>query len=158
MWGVTSIKGTEDFQNKTYKKILLLILFFLPPCDTSVVVLSFLKLAGPTPWHAQGEGSVGSLNHCHREARRRDGNKISGQRICATAQSCLTMIRSTTRTFGIIYINGLLHLLCANHPSTDKTQRWAHNFPSSYELDSPGVLCVSSYEHKWNFPQTKIWI
>jgi hypothetical protein len=50
----------------------------------------------------------------------RDDNKVFGQRICATAQSCMTMIRTAMRTFRIIYIDGLLRLLCANHPNTDK--------------------------------------
>jgi hypothetical protein len=34
----------------------------------------------------------------------------------------MTTIRATTRMLGIIYIDDLLRLLCANHPNTDKTQ------------------------------------
>jgi hypothetical protein len=50
----------------------------------------------------------------------RDDNKVSRQHIYATARSSMTTIRATTRMFGIVYIDGLLHLLCANHPSIDK--------------------------------------
>jgi hypothetical protein len=49
-----------------------------------------------------------------------DNNKVFGQLICATAQSCTTMICAATRTLGIVYIDILLHLLCVNHPSIDK--------------------------------------
>jgi hypothetical protein len=73
-------------------------------------------------YHARGEGWAGSLNRCCCEARTRDGNKVSGQRNYATARSCTTTICAATRTFRIIYINDLLALLCANHPSADKTQ------------------------------------
>jgi hypothetical protein len=37
---------------------------------------------------------VRSLNHCHHKAHTRDDNKVSGQRICATAHSC-TRLRFT---------------------------------------------------------------
>jgi hypothetical protein len=151
------IKGTEDFQNKRHEKILLSILFLLPPYDVSALVLSCLKLIGPTPWHARGEGWARSPNHCHGEACTRDGNKVSGQHICATAQSCTSTIRAATRTFRIPYIDDLLHLPCAIHQSTDKIQRWDHDSPCSNGLASPGVR-VSSCKHSWNLPQAKIWI
>jgi hypothetical protein len=32
------------------------------------------------------------------------------------------MIHATMRTFGIVYIDSLLHLLYANHPNTDKSK------------------------------------
>jgi hypothetical protein len=49
-------------------------------------------------------------------------NKVSGQCICATAQTYTPMIRAVMRMLGIVYNDGLLHLLYANHPSVDKTQ------------------------------------
>jgi hypothetical protein len=150
MWGVMPIKSTEDFQNKRHKKILLSILFSLSlSCDDSVVVLSCFKLTGP--YRAWGEGWAGSLNRCRREARTRDDNKVSRQRICVTARSCTSTIHVATRTFGIVYIDGMLCLLCVNHPSADKIQLWANDSSCSNRLDSP-TFCVSSTEYLWNFP------
>jgi hypothetical protein len=123
----------------------------------SAVVLRCFKLAAPTPCHAWGDEWAGSPNQCHREARSKDGNKVSGQRICTTTQSCTSTIRAATWTFGIVYIDGLLRLLCTNHLSTDKIQRWAHDSLCINGLVLTGV-CVSSSEYSWNLPQTKIWI
>jgi hypothetical protein len=114
--------------------------------DDSTVVLSCFKLAGPTPCHAWGEGWAGSPNHCYREAHTRDDNKVSGQCTCVTARSCTSMIHAAMRTFGIIYIDDLLRLLCVNHPSDDKTPRWTHDSPCSNEL-VPLNDRVSSSEH-----------
>jgi hypothetical protein len=156
MWGVTPIKDPEDLQNKRRKKLLsisfFLFFFWQLCCDVEL-----LKACRPYSLSSMRRQVRRSLNLCHREAHMRDCNKVSGQCICATTRSCSTMIRAATRILGIVYIDGVLHLLCANHPSADKSQRWAHNSPSSNGLDSPSV-CVSSSEHLWNLPQTKIWI
>jgi hypothetical protein len=80
------------------------------------VVLSCFKLADPTPCGARGDGWAGSPNLFHREARTRDGNNISGQHVCVTARSCTSTIHTVTTAFRIVYIDGLLRLLYANHP------------------------------------------
>jgi hypothetical protein len=125
--------------------------------DDSAVMLNCFKLADPTPCHALGEGWAGSPNCFRRKARMKYGNKVPRQHIYVTARSYTSMIHATTRTFGIVCIDGLLRLLCANHPSVDKTQSWAPDSPCSNGLDLPGVY-VSCTEHSWNLPQTKIWI
>jgi hypothetical protein len=108
--------------------------------NNSAMVLSCFKLDSPTPCRTWREGWAGSPNRCRREACTRDNNNFFGQRICMSARSCMSMIYAATRTFGrIIYINGLLYLLCANHPSPNKTQKWAHDSPCSNGFDSPGV-------------------
>jgi hypothetical protein len=45
--GLMLIKGTEDSRIKTHEEILLLILFFLPPCDVFVVVLELPQACQP---------------------------------------------------------------------------------------------------------------
>lgn len=58
---------------------------------------------------------------------------FSGQCICAIAQSCMTTICTATRMFMIVYMDSLLGITCANHPSADRKQRWAHNSPRRYD-------------------------
>jgi hypothetical protein len=64
------------------------------------VVLSFFKLVSPVP---RRERWVVSLSHC-REARTKNTNRVSGQRICKTARSCSTTIRVASLTIGSVYI------------------------------------------------------
>ena len=54
-------------------------------------------------WRASGV----SQSHCHREACTRDGNKVSGQRNCATARGRSTTFCAASTT---IYTASILHV------------------------------------------------
>ena len=114
-------------------------------------VIELLDLAGPSLGMHWGGWAV-SPNPCRREAYTRGGNKVSRQRICATAwsySSSLCAASSSTCT--------ATNHHCVN-PLATSTWLWVHVASNLICVLLPTARTSSQHVFNclWNIPQTKI--
>jgi hypothetical protein len=154
-FGNSSLRAAASILDLTLE--ILFYFFLLTALESCDVAIELSCLHRPFSLACTEEGAV-SLNRCRRESYTRD-DKVSGQRIYATAWSISMTFYAAWLTNRRVYIDSLLHLLlCLNNLNTDKPNVSQYVYLVVYCVDLYTVVCSGhiSFEYLWNLSQFKI--